>query len=402
MNILFLCHRMPYPPNKGDKIRSFNEIKHLGARHKLHLAFLVDDERDLAQLESLRGYCSGIDYQLISPKWQRLKVLPYLATALPLSVPYFYSARLQAAVDRVLDCGEIDLVFCFSSPMAQYVFKSRHYGGGRLAGARLAMDFVDVDSDKWRMYSASQGFPRSRVYRREWLRLQEYESMIGERFDWSFFVSDKELELFRSFCPGASASTVANGVDREYFGCCPPPAAGEEPGPVILFTGAMDYFPNEDAVLHFAKDLLPLIRRKLPDARFYVVGSNPGERVLALGRDDPGITVTGYVPDVRPYLSLARVFVAPFRIARGVQNKVLEAMAAGVPVVARPEAVQGLLAPGGCLRVAEGNDAFARAVLESLADPGRQDAIEAARLYVERHYDWERNLAGLDRLFGSR
>jgi len=394
MNILFLVHRIPYPPNKGDKIRSFHEIKYLAREHNLYLAFLVDDEGDLQYLEELRRYCVDLDFALINPRLQKIKSLPYLLTGTALSVPYFYSPKLQGAIDKRLESTAIDAIICFSSPMAEYVFRAT----GQRA-ALTVMDFVDVDSDKWRMYAGFSSFPWSAVYRREWKALQAYEKRVGEAFDWSLFVSEKEVELFSSFCPGSNAAPIANGVDSGYYRAAD---QSRRSGPFqILFVGAMDYFPNEDAVLHFAGDILPLVRRERPDARFLIVGGKPSRKVAALAKSDPAITVTGFVPDVRPYLAKADVFVAPFRIARGVQNKVLEAMAAGVPVVARPEAVQGLRAPDGHLRVASECGAFARAVLEcAAAGPARQGAIDAARCYVQQHYDWQRNLHGLDLLLG--
>jgi sugar transferase (PEP-CTERM/EpsH1 system associated) len=399
VNILFLCHRIPYPPNKGDKIRSFHEIKHLAREHSLYLAFLVDDERDLEHVAGLKDYCIDYRYDVINPQWQKIRSLPYLMTRTPLSVPYFYSARLQEQVDRLLDEADFDAIFCFSSPMAEYVFRSRHYDGSRCAGARLVMDFVDVDSDKWRMYAGFSGFPHGAVYRREWQRLEEYEKRVGEAFDWSVFVSDKEVELFRTFCPKARTMAIPNGVDTGYFGAI---ETTRTTARTILFMGAMDYYPNEDAVVHFADDIWPLVRKEFPDARFVIAGSKPGPRVTALARRGENIDVTGFVPDMRPYLAEAGVFVAPFRIARGIQNKVLEAMAAGVPVVARPEAVQGVSGYNGSIRVESEPVSFARAVVECLRDEQRRNVmISEARDFVATHHNWGRNLGLLDQLLAA-
>ena len=399
MNILFLCHRIPYPPNKGDKIRSFNEIKYLSREHNLYLAFLVDDERDLHYLEELTQYCSALDYDVINPRWQKLKSLPYLATGKPLSIPYFYSEKLQRAINSRLKGAGIDAIVCFSSPMAEYVFRNDEYRAGSWNGTRLIMDFVDVDSDKWRMYAGFSRFPFSAVYRREWRRLQAYEKKVGEAFDWSIFVSEKEVELFASFCPGTRVVAVANGVDPAYFAVKKPGAEVPHADPVVLFIGAMDYFPNEDAVLYFAREIWPLVRKELPEAGFHVVGGNPSKKVTALADKGSGIVVTGYVPDVRPYLVKADVFVAPFRIARGVQNKVLEAMAAGLPVVARPEAVQGMSCHGGCIRVEESNESFAAAIVELIKEfEKRRKYISDAKKYVYCNFNWENNLKILDNL----
>lgn len=452
MNILFLCHRIPYPPNKGDKIRSFHEIKHLAREHSLYLAFLVDDERDLEHVAGLKDYCIDCRYDVINPQWQKIKSLPYLMTRTPLSVPYFYSARLQGEIDRLFDDVAFDAVFCFSSPMAEYVFKSTAFEKVQLQrspvrsahssavsvqndrtnrvierGKRsnegsdrplLIMDFVDVDSDKWRMYAGFSGFPHGAVYRREWRRLEEYEKRVGEAFDWSLFVSDKEVELFRTFCPQARTMAIPNGVDVDYFAAVQgfgtnisnersdrtirTESANKRSDRTVLFMGAMDYYPNEDAVTHFADDIWPLVRKALPEARFVIAGSKPGPRVTALAGRGENIDVTGFVPDMRPYLAEAGVFVAPFRIARGIQNKVLEAMAAGVPVVARPEAVQGVSGHNGSIRVESEPASFARAVVECLREGEvRNTMIAEARDFVATHHDWGRNLRLLDGVLGE-
>lgn len=402
MNILYLAHRIPYPPNKGDKIRSFNEIKYLAREHTLHLAFLVDDPRDVAQVEALQEFCAGISYDLINARWQKLKTLPYLLTGKPLSVPYFYSGKLQADVDRILREQKIDLVFCFSSPMAEYVFRSNHYKDGRLGSAKLIMDFVDVDSDKWRMYAGFSSFPLSAVYRREWRSLQAYDSRVGQAFDRSIFVSDKEVELFRTFCPEARTAAVANGVDRDYFAAVEVmrhDMKGKGRRATILFMGAMDYFPNEDAVTYFAQDIWPLVKEKFPHVRFIIAGSNPTKGVKALAQSDQSISVTGFVPDMRPYLAQADVFVAPFRIARGIQNKVLEAMAAGVPVVARPEAVKGFDGQVSSLKVETNAEQFASAIVELLVDEEKRTSLATeAKQFVCSSSCWETNMAALQRL----
>lgn len=402
MNILFLSHRIPFPPNKGDKIRSFQEIKYLGSQHNLYLAFLVDDERDLQYLAEVGQYCAAFDYDVINPRWQKLKSLPFLTTGKPLSIPYFYSDKLQRAIDKRIKESRIDAIVCFSSPMAEYVFINEEYRAGNWNGIRLIMDFVDVDSDKWRIYADFCGFPRSFIYRREGRRLQEYERRVGEAFDVSIFVSDKEVELFHTFCPTADAIAVSNGVDTDYFATVNDlrrKRSLEQSNRTILFMGAMDYFPNEDAVIYFADEIWPLVRHDLPDALFMIVGSKPSARLQALSSRKDGITVNGYVPDVRPFLADASVFVAPLRIARGVQNKVLEALAAGVPVVARPEAVQGITGHNGAIRVEDAPVSFARAVVECVnMQLLREQMIACGNAYIAEHHQWGRNLELLGQL----
>lgn len=401
-SILYLAHRIPFPPNKGDKIRSFNEIKYLSRAHDISLAFLVDDPRDLQHVAELQQYSRTIDFAVISPRWQKIKSLPALVTGAPLSIPYFYSSALQDAIDKRLDVTEIDVVFCFSSPMAEYIFKSRHFKNGTLKGARLIMDFVDVDSDKWRMYAGFTAFPLSVIYRLEWQRLQAYDAMVGRKFSKSIFVSEKEVELFLSFCPEATTASIANGVDMDYFaavGTFRAENTAADKVPTMLFMGAMDYYPNEDAVVYFTKEVLPLIRTQVPTVQFIIAGSNPTARVNELA-SSPGVIVTGSVPDIRPYLAQADLFVAPFRIARGIQNKVLEAMAAGVPVVARPEAVQGFGSQQVPLVVESTAEGLAVSIVELLGNDNRRaEMAMAAQQFVRVNYAWENNMAELQRLF---
>lgn len=397
MNILFIVHRIPYPPNKGDKIRSFHEIRHLSKNHNLYLAFLIDNKDDLAYLEDLRQYCVAFDYDIINPKWKKFKTLPYLFTDKPLSIPYFYSKRLQMAVDRRIREDNIDTIICFSSPMAEYILKSKSLSLN-LKSIKLIMDFVDVDSDKWKLYAGFNRFPSSVIYKREWKNLMKYEKKIGRTFDWSIFVSEKEVELFKSFCPEAHTVSIPNGVDFEFFNLNLDLNLDLK-GPVVLFTGAMDYFPNEDAILYFSSDIWPHVKEELPDAKFYIVGGRPSKKVKELSEKDPHIIVTGYVPDVRSYLSMADIFVAPLRIARGLQNKILEAMAAGVPVVARPEAVQGLSGYNGCIQVEQNDIEFALCIRNILKAPQtKQKIVHDALKFIQANHRWEENLKKWDNL----
>ena len=402
MNILYLAHRIPYPPNKGDKIRSFNEIKFLSKEHNLYLAFMIDYAEDCKYLNFLKKHCCDMDYEVINPIFQKLKTLSFLFSGGPLTVPYFYSAHLQEAIDNNLEVNNIDAILCFSSAMAEYVFKSRHFGTTIMARTKLIMDFVDVDSDKWRMYSEFSPFPLSLIHRREWKRLREYDAKVGKFFDSSVFVSEKEVDLFKSFCPEARASSIPNGVDFDYFSNgteIKQEQCRDNIAPTILFMGAMDYYPNEDAVIYFANEVMPLIREQVPTAQFVVVGSNPTKRVCEL-RHSPSVRVTGSVPDVRPYLAEAALFVAPFRIARGIQNKILEAMAAGVPVVARSEAVQGFGNQHVPLVVQSTTNSLAASVIELLGDEEKRIAMAIeAQDFVKNTYNWDINMAALQRFF---
>lgn len=380
MRILYLCHRIPFPPDKGDKIRSFHQIRHLGRAHEVHVACLVDDPADRVHVEALRRHCSGVDAPFRSRAAATARSLVALAGGRPLSVAAFRSAALAAAVTERLRAGWPDAVIVFSSAMGAYV----PVGCDR----PVLVDFVDADSDKWRLYAERSGPPLRWIYGLEASRLGRFERALAARADASLFVSDTEARLL-GLTPGDGRTfVVTNGVDLDYFR--PGPEAPPLAAPRAVFVGMMDYYPNVDAVAWFAEEILPRVRRVVPDASFDIVGRRPHARVRALARL-PGVRVTGGVPDVRAYLGDGAVAVAPFRIARGIQNKILEAMAMERPVVGSPSAFQGLPAgPGDGVAVAEGADAFASEVATLLRDgDARRDRGRDARRFVERNHRWE-------------
>lgn len=393
-DLLFLAHRIPYPPTKGDKIRSYHILRHLAERYRVHLGAFVDDPADWAHCEPLARLCADICLVPLSPRAARLRSLSALGRGEPLTLPYYRSAKLQAWVDALLSQRGPERVFVFSSAMAQYV-ESPGY-----AGRRRVLDFVDMDSDKWRQYAANRRGPLAWVYAREARALLAYERRCAAVFDASLFVSAAEAELFRANAPETTARIgfVENGVDTEFFS-----PSREYPNPygegerALVFTGAMDYWANVEAVVWFAEQVFPAVLAAEPQARFYVVGARPSAAVMALAKR-AGVVVTGAVADVRPYLAHAGLAVAPLRIARGVQNKVLEAMAMATPVVISPQAADGLrLEPA--LRTVVCADAAAmaeRAV--QLLSTGDDGLGPRARQWVVRHYDWERNLAGIERV----
>ncbi|MDY6849189.1 MAG: hypothetical protein SV239_08710, partial [Thermodesulfobacteriota bacterium] len=216
--VLYLAHRIPFPPNKGDKIRSFNEIKHLAQKYDLYLGFLIDDPADLKHVEALREYCVDLAWDQIDPKKKKIKSAPHMLLGRALSLPYFYSADLQRTIDRWIEEQHFDAVLCFSGPMAEYVFKSNTLDRRSDNAPRLVMDFCDVDSDKWGQYAADARFPMNIVYGLEQKRLLAYEARVNHEFDYSIFVTDNEARLFEELVPGArNVKVVGNGVDFEFF-----------------------------------------------------------------------------------------------------------------------------------------------------------------------------------------
>jgi len=392
--LLFLVHRIPYPPNKGDKIRSFHLLKHLSQRFVVHVGAFVDDPDDWQYAQALTDMVSGsVELLPLNPRMAKLQSLKGLLSGEPLTLPYYRKSEMRDWVTRILAEYPVHQAVVFSSGMAQYLEP--------YPNLRRIVDFVDIDSDKWRQYAGRKTWPMSWLYRREARTLLAYERHIAGSFDAATFVSSAEAELFRQQAPEC-ASRVGyynNGVNLDYFS---PAYDCETPYPpdqrVLVFTGAMDYWANVDAVAWFAREIFPAVRAQFADVRFYIVGSRPTPEVQALAGD--GIFVTGSVPDVRPYLAHAAISVAPLRIARGIQNKVLEAMSMAKTVIVSPQALEGITADNRHeLLLAEDAAGFISHIAEQLTQPDAALGL-AARKRVEQSYSWDNSLRPLDHLLG--
>ncbi|MBL0924753.1 MAG: TIGR03087 family PEP-CTERM/XrtA system glycosyltransferase [Sphingomonadaceae bacterium] len=390
--ILFLAHRIPWPADRGDKIRSHNILKHLVEMAPVHVGTFADDARDLGFVGEMEGILASSHVELRrKPQWQA--GVEALLTGQPVSVCSFGSGAMQDWVDHLLATGRVSHIFCFSGQMAQYV--PQKFDGN------FIMDFVDADSAKFESYS-EEGNPFMRwINAREGRLLGAFERDVASRADASLLVSVVEAEFFRTRTGAANVMALGNGIDTQFYD----PAATFKklhpafPDPLIVFTGQMDYRPNVEAVTDFATHAMPIIRARYPEASFAIVGRNPAQSVSDLSML-PGVQVTGPVDDVRTWLAAADVVVAPLRIARGVQNKVLEAMAMARPVVASQAAAEGIEAEAGVHFYVE-PDVFAEAerVCALLDQP--QAALKtgvAARAHVVLHYGWDTRLAALNAL----
>ena len=384
MRILYLCHRVPYPPNKGEKIRAFNQLRAIAARHEVDLFTLADKEEDLRHEAALLQYCRRVTITQVIPTLARLRSLPYLFTSAPLTVPYFRSVDLRGRVRKALSAhGPYDRIFVYSSAMAQYVD-----GANRIP---VVIDLVDVDSDKWKQYADLKTFPLSYIYGREARCLRAYERKICERASCVFVSTEREARLLQQITSAARVHVISNGVDTAYFD--PSLTSEKRSLPTVTFTGDMGYFPNEEAVIFFADKVLPQIRRSVPNVRFLIVGRNPTRKVLRL-REKEGIEVTGLVPDIRAYLAQTHVSVAPFTVAAGIQNKILEALAYGLPVVATSRTVQGLSAAvAEIVETGNSSEELATKIVRLLRDPelARQKGSEGRRK-VASEYSWKQSL----------
>jgi len=390
-NILYLVHRLPYPPNKGDKVRSYHLLRHLAARHRVFLGTFIDDPDDAQHIDTVRTWCADLQVARLHPLRARLASLGGLITGQALTQRYYHDDDLHTWVAATVAGQQIDFAVVFSSSMAQYA--------QRWPAVPMLLDLVDVDSAKWRDYAGAHRWPLSWLYRREAERLLALERAAVAQSAQSFLVTGKEVELFNRLAPelDGRVQALGNGVDADYFSPDPtmpsPYAKDEIP---IVFTGAMDYWPNIDAVTWFAQDALPLLRQKWPSLRFHIVGRSPTAAVGALAC--ASVVVSGTVPDVRPYLQHAAVVVAPLRLARGVQNKVLEAMAMSRPVVAAASCVEAIDAQAGeHLLPAHDIGDYVRLVDALLRDSARATTLgQAGRARVLAVHSWAAQLADLD------
>jgi sugar transferase (PEP-CTERM/EpsH1 system associated) len=386
VKVLYLCHRIPYPPNKGEKIRAFHQIRAIAARHEVDLFTLADRAEDVAEAAALERHCRRVTAVRLLPLPAKLRALPSLFGRTPLTLPYFYSAELHKQIRSAIAERGYDRIVVYCSAMAQYTTG--------VTGIPMVVDFVDVDSEKWRQYASATRFPYSAVYRREASCLREYERQVCERAACAVASTEREAQLLREISPAAPVTVIRNGVDTGYFSpSAVPPCQAQ---PMAAFVGDMSYFPNQQAAAFFAAEVLPLVQRSVPEARFVIVGRDPTPAVRRLERF-AGVEVTGAVEDVRPYLARAVVSVAPFLIAAGIQNKILEAMSYGLPVAATPPAVRGLSPQvGQIVEVGENADELAAKIVALMQDgeAARRKGLEGRRR-VSAEYSWPQALESL-------
>jgi sugar transferase (PEP-CTERM/EpsH1 system associated) len=392
MKILFVCHRIPFPPNRGGKIRPFHMIEHLGRKHSVVVASLAHSKRELDEAQGLANHCQQILADVVPSPVRWMQASRSVLSRTPSSVAYFWSRRLAGMVRKAAEGNAFDVVFVHCAFAAQYVLD--------ISCPLRVLDFGDVDSAKWFAYARSRAFPLRMGYRLEAEKLRRYERHLASEFDICTATTEGELEELKKLGVPVPSTVIPNGVDLEYFH---PRPENPRDSAVIVFLGRMDYFPNIDGTVFFANEIFPLIRKTAPRAQFRIIGSNPTRAVRDLART-PGISVTGHVPDVRPYLVDAAVAVAPLRIARGTQNKILQFLAMGVPVVTTTDAAKGVGAtPGRHFLAADGPEEFAAAVLRLLQDAELREALSVAgREPLKTAHSWPSSMEVLDQLLEKK
>jgi polysaccharide biosynthesis protein PslH len=357
VRILFLTHRLPYAPNRGDRIRALHILRLLAAHTEVDLVSLVHDRDEEQHAGDLRDLAASVTVARVSKSLGYGRAVLSLATGRPFTHALLDARGVKTACRRLTAERRPDIVLAYCSGMARFALEPP------LNGLPLVLDMVDVDSVKWKTLGETASIPARWVYAAEARRLSRFEARAARHAEVVLVVNDRERESLLRLEPDANVQVVPNGVAIDEFFPPDPPAVE----PRVIFCGVMGYRPNEEAAIWFAQTAWPLIRIRRPDARLSLVGSEPTAAVRHLQVADPTIDVTGAVPDVRPYLWRSAVAVAPLFVARGVQNKVLEAVAAGLPCVVTPAVLDGLphhVLPG-CVAARDG-DAFAAAVLDLL------------------------------------
>ena len=388
MNILYICHRFPYPPKRGGKIRPFNMIKHMSEQgHRVTVASLVRSDQEANEGKGLEDFC----HQTIIGKVRSWVAWPHMVALLPTfktsSNAYFYSSVLKHRIKETLNKNSYDLIFVHCSSVAQYVED--------VEDIPKILDFGDMDSQKWLIYSKIRPFPLSLGYLIEGTKLQRVEKELANKFDMCTCTTKAELDTLESYDANSDTDWFPNGVDTDFFHLS---KKSYDPN-TICFVGRMDYYPNQQAVLKFCKTTLPLLQTNRPQVRFLIVGAAPSQSILRLGKLK-GVTVTGTVPDVRPYVHNAVATIAPLKVARGTQNKILESMAMGVPTIISKEASGGIDAVAGehVITASTPGD-YCNAILKLMENPDERTRLShAGRKRVISHHNWAGSMKKLDQI----
>lgn len=396
MRILYLVHRFPYPPDKGDKIRSFHWLHSLTRHHEVHLVTLIDDPTDAVHMPEVESRCASVVVVPMRKFASKLRALCALISGASLSLALFQERQAHAAARQVLQDHDIDLILEFSAATAKFLVVGDEVASVFVEGQNArriprVLDMVDVDSQKFFGYAGVSSPAKRMLLQLEAKRLRKFERECVQEHDATLLCTDQEADLLRDFADVGRIAHVKNGA------VLPPniPDCGARPH--LVFVGAMDYQANVDAVVWGAEEIMPLILKTHPDARFLIVGRNPTKEVKALA-SLPGIEVHENAPDVGVFLRGAAAALIPLRVAQGIQNKVLEAMAHRLPVITNPRVAAALDAtPGTDILVAASPSEYARHVTAMLDSPEASQAIgDAGRALVEKDFTWEASYDALE------
>ncbi|MDP1652037.1 MAG: TIGR03087 family PEP-CTERM/XrtA system glycosyltransferase [Rhodocyclaceae bacterium] len=387
MKILYVCHRFPFPPKRGGKIRPFNMIRHFAQNHEVTVASLVRSDAEAREGEGIAPHCAHFEMAQVRNPVQMARMVARLPTAVPSSMGFFYSRDLDRRIHQLLKTTQFDLIFVHCSSVAQYV--------ANVQGIPKILDFGDMDSQKWLEYSRYKSFPLSLGYWFEGTKLLREEKRLAARFDMCTATTRAEWETLDGYGVPVATDWFPNGVDSNFF---VPDGTVYDPD-TISFIGRMDYYPNQECMADFCANTLPLLRARRPNIKLIIVGADPSPAIRRLG-ELPGVTVTGSVADVRPYVRASALMVAPLNIARGTQNKILEAMAMGVPVVTSSVAAGGVDAQDEAhFLVANSPEGYAHAIQRILDNPAERSRLSiAGRARMLTNHAWVNSMQRLDNI----
>ena len=386
MRVLYVCHRFPYPPKRGGTIRPFHMIKHLAQSHEVVVCSLTRNSEQTLEAQGIAPFCTEFHLAQVNDRAQKLRMIATVPTPLTASASFFHSPALNREIRRLLAEQKFDLIFVHCSSVAHYV--------EHVTGIPKILDYGDMDSAKWLEYARHKPFPLSMGYWWEGVRLRAEEKRLARKFDLCTTITRSEHRTLTDYGVTTPSDWFPNGVDNGFF--APVEDVAYDPDTVV-FIGRMDYFPNQQCMLDFCREVLPLLKARRPAIKLQIVGAEPAPAIRKLG-EIPGVTVTGTVPDVRPNVSRAALTVAPLRIARGTQNKILEAMAMGIPVVASDIAAGGVDAvPGQHLLTADQPADMCAAILRILEDPNERARLsQAGRARILSNHAWPASMKRLD------
>lgn len=386
MKLLVVLSRMPYPLEKGDKLRAYHLVKRLAKRHDIYLFCLSDQPTRAADEEHLRSFCKHLQVVHI-PRWRIvLRMFTAFFSRLPFQVSYFHHRHAQRAMDRVIDEFRPDHVLCQLVRTTEYV--RRRYNLGK------TLDYMDTLSKGMERRAGSAPFPVRYFLKAETRRLIHYENLMFDLFDHQVIISAQDRDLL--YHPLRDhVAVVPNGVDTTYFAPQDTPKTHD-----LLFTGNMNYPPNIDSVLFLVHQVLPLVHAHRPGTTLLIAGVDPDHRVRDLAARNPAVTVSGWVKDIRSSYASARIFVAPMQIGTGLQNKLLEAMAMGMPCVTSDLANNAVGArPGEAILIGHEPEEYAAHILRLLDHPAeRKRLAQTALRFVQHAFDWDLAAKRLDDL----
>jgi sugar transferase (PEP-CTERM/EpsH1 system associated) len=379
MRVLFLTSRLPYPPDRGDRLRVFNFLKNLSKTgHVIHLLSFIAQEEEKRYINELQKYCEEIRTVLLPATISKLKAGFGLLNNLPLQVSYYKSSRMQSELNTLINKNCYDILYVHLFRMAPYVLNYKDI--------YKILDLTDVVSKEIELSIPYRSGIKRKIYKLEFPRIRRYETEISGKVQEVWLISEQEAKLLRSYSPHSKIEVVTNGVDTDYFR---PLELKKDPFSLI-FVGNLQIDHNVDAILYFYESIFPLIRENLPQTKFYIVGASPNSRLRSLSKDN-NVIITGLVDDLNLYLNQADIFISPLRFSAGIQNKILQAMSAGLPVVCSPLVNQGIEAdPGREILVEKNPLHFAEQVIYLMRNPDRRKVIGLnARQFVKNKFQWE-------------